>query len=199
MRRWFLNSWASLLKRKFLLASLKTLNYSKDCTKSETKISVPVFLLSLFDFSQVYIQDWLLGILRIRGGFRKKFRVKDGYQKAGTSFLNRHTGRILTICKWFYRIKRKLYFEFSGKICENHQRAKSTVVNFLTFKKICPSWHYPFKQLSQLISNRRPSAWPPHLKNFSSHSPRSGAWPACPAWRLSSPWSRCPPCSQRPT
>jgi hypothetical protein len=80
MRRWFLNSWAALLKRNFLLASLKTLNYSKDCTKSETKISVPVFLLSLVDFSQVYIQDWLLGIFRIRGGFRKTFRVKDGYQ-----------------------------------------------------------------------------------------------------------------------
>ncbi len=92
MRRWFLNSQAALLKRKFLLASLKTLKYFKDCTKSVTKISVPAFLLShWFILSGVHSRMAFGKIFRIRVGFQKLLELKTAEVLV--------TGSIFTFCK----------------------------------------------------------------------------------------------------
>ncbi len=84
----FIKSLACLVQEKFLIASLKPLTNSKNCSVSRIKFLCPLF------FQCTFIS-----------GFRKKFqdhriwnnffRDTGGYQKAGTSFQKRVTGLIV--------------------------------------------------------------------------------------------------------
>ncbi len=75
-----------------MLASLKTLNNSKDWSENCVKFLYE-FLLSYGRFSTVYIHGRLVKKFSgSQAAFEATFRVTDSYWKAGTGFLKRVTG-----------------------------------------------------------------------------------------------------------
>jgi hypothetical protein len=80
---------------KFLLASLKTLTNSKNCSVSRIaflfRLSFPLIISQFFP---VYIHSRLLEQFSgTQAGYGATFRATGGYQKAGASSLKRATGR----------------------------------------------------------------------------------------------------------
>jgi hypothetical protein len=85
---------------KFLLASLKTLNNSKDCSESRFKFLFQLFISLIGQFSLVCIHGRLAEKFSgSQADFETTFRITGGYQKAGTNFLMRVTGMVFTIGK----------------------------------------------------------------------------------------------------
>ncbi len=116
MRKWFLNFYPTLFKIiiKLLLVYWKHLQILKIVPKAVSNLCSGFLSLSLVDF---YLCKFMAGFrnnFHTRGGFPNNFHT-GGYQKAEKSSLNRVTGRIFTICKWFHRSKQKLYFLFTSQ------------------------------------------------------------------------------------
>jgi hypothetical protein len=95
MRQWFFISLPSSkekLNMKFLLASLKTITNSKNCSESRIKFQVRLSFALTGPFFPVYIHSRLSeqfsGSEAVYG---TTFRDTSGYQKAGTSSLKRVT------------------------------------------------------------------------------------------------------------
>jgi hypothetical protein len=106
MRKWLLVFSLLVLssrenkKKKFLLASLKTLTNSKSCSESRIKFSVQAFLCSHWSiYFCVHSKPSFGTISESQVGFGTTFKGTGGYQKAGKSFLKRVTGRNFTISK----------------------------------------------------------------------------------------------------
>ncbi len=83
---------------KFLLASLKT--NSKSCSESRIKFLFRLSFALIGQFFVVYIHRRLSEqFSELQAGIGTTSKGTGGYQKAGTSSLNRVTGRNFTISK----------------------------------------------------------------------------------------------------
>ncbi len=107
---------ASLIRKKinekFLLASLKTLANSKNCTSHQISVSIRLSFALVGRFFPVYIHGHFSEqVSESHAAFRTTFSDTGGCQKSGTSPVKRFTGRIFTISKCFK--KQKLYFFLS--------------------------------------------------------------------------------------
>ncbi len=135
MRKWFLNFQPALLNRKnltFLLASLKTLTNSKDCSESCIKF---LFRLSFSLINRFFF----LCTLYIHGPFSERFSEITGGFRNGFQRHRRHSESRNKLyeegyCMEGFLLKypnQKLYFGFSTrnevKMCENH--TKRTILN----------------------------------------------------------------------
>jgi len=120
MHKWVCHFFAALWKRKkfkkFLIAFLKKLTYSKDCSESSIRTSVPAFLCCHWSISPVYndIAGFQNNFQYHSRSLRATFRV-TGFLKARTSFFKRAIGRIFIINKWFSKASRSLFLIFSTK------------------------------------------------------------------------------------
>jgi hypothetical protein len=93
---WFFTFWAALWKRKmiinYLLAYLKTLFKSTEWSDSRIGICVPAFICCYSGpFSPTYsrYQRWLSEQFSgLQAVFGTIFNMKDGFMKAGKSFLS---------------------------------------------------------------------------------------------------------------
>jgi hypothetical protein len=75
---------------KFLLASLKTLTNSKNCSKSRIKFMFRLSFPLIGQYFLVYIHSRLLEqFSESQAGFGTTLKGTGGYQKAGTSSLKR--------------------------------------------------------------------------------------------------------------
>jgi hypothetical protein len=101
------------VKKKFLLATLKTLTISKDCSESYIKFLFRHSFALIGQFSTVYIHDRLLEQFL---GSQVAFGItsRGCYWKAVTSVLKMLTGGIFTIIMLFHGSTLKLYCEFSA-------------------------------------------------------------------------------------
>jgi hypothetical protein len=85
---------------KFLHASCKTLNNSKECFETRVKCLfwLSFFLIGQFSAVHIYVElsEQFSGS---QMAFGATFKVADGCRKARTSFLKRVTKRIFTISK----------------------------------------------------------------------------------------------------
>jgi hypothetical protein len=85
---------------KILLASLKTFTISKNCSVNRINFLFRLSFALIGRFFPVYIHSRLSEQFSgSQAGYGKTFRDTGGYQKAGTSSLNRVTGRNFTIIK----------------------------------------------------------------------------------------------------
>ncbi len=89
MLKQFLHFLPALFKRninvKFLLASLKILTDSKNCSENRIKFLFRLFLLSLVDFLQCAFMPGLEHFSESQAAYGTIFGVTGSYQKAGTS------------------------------------------------------------------------------------------------------------------
>ncbi len=84
------------INTEFLLASLKTLTFSKD--RSENTFSVPAFLCyRLSILSGVHSWPTIEKISASQAAFGTPFGITGDYRKTGTCSLKRATGRTLRI------------------------------------------------------------------------------------------------------
>jgi hypothetical protein len=85
---------------KFLLASMKTLTNSKNCSKSRIKFLFQLSFALIGHLFPVYIHSQLSEQFSgSQAGYGTTFRDTGRYQKAGTSCMKRVTGRNFTISK----------------------------------------------------------------------------------------------------
>jgi hypothetical protein len=88
------------IKMEFLLASLKTPTNSKSCSESRIKFLFRLSFARTGQFFLVYIHSRLSEqFSESQADFGTTLKGTGGYQKAGTSSLNRVTGRNFTISK----------------------------------------------------------------------------------------------------
>jgi hypothetical protein len=94
---------------KFILASLKTLTYSKNSAVSRIKFLFCLSFAYIGRFCPVNIHSQLSEQYSgSQAGYRKTFQDSGGYQKAGKSSLKLVTGWNFTIIKGLHRGKQKL-------------------------------------------------------------------------------------------
>jgi hypothetical protein len=85
---------------KILLASLKALTYSKNCSEGRIKFLFRLSFSLIGQFFLMFIQSRLSEQFSgSQVGYETTFRDTGGYQKAGTNSLKGVTGRYFTISK----------------------------------------------------------------------------------------------------
>ncbi len=139
-----------------VLASMKSLTDSKIYTESRIRISIWLLNLVFVDFLQcsLFTPHWMeeksAKIKTLNGrvyGFRSNLIFSNRWLPVCHNSV-RFAARICRIGRGFQRSKLQLYF------CQNQAAKKrkttgawteNTDLTLKTFKKICMSWHNPFK------------------------------------------------------
>ncbi len=123
MRKWFLNFQPALLKRKinikFLLASLKALTNSKDCSQSRIILYLILFRLSFSLISTVYHCTFM-------AGFRNKFQSHRRPSESRNKLHEEGYWKYFLL-KFLIESTRHFILDFlhkkTAKSCKNHQRS----------------------------------------------------------------------------